>query len=300
MKQSKSGVCKLTGAQGKFVKSHLIPKALTKPAIEGGHLIQSGHGRRPTRRWSSWYDCSLVVQAGEDILSALDTWAITELRRHKLVWSGWSKGDPALSAHEHKLIPGTTWGIRQIEGLDPRRLRLFLLSLLWRAAASDLHEFSEIVLSAEELEQLRSMIVTGSPDPLSFYPVQLIQLSTLGPIHNLAPLAQTKVLPGFGDQPERTVPIYRSYLDGLIAHMHRPSPNDFHPDGLGPLNVGGESRLTVSTVTYEESFQHVNLDAVRGAAHEAWPDIMARLEPVDAPPLPGLPRPAGSKITRGT
>jgi hypothetical protein len=63
------GICKLTGKSGKFVKSHLIPQAFTKPSVPGNFFITGGQGRRPKSNWSSWYDEQLVVQEGEDILS---------------------------------------------------------------------------------------------------------------------------------------------------------------------------------------------------------------------------------------
>jgi hypothetical protein len=75
-----NGTCRLTGTKGKFVKSHLIPKALTRPEEPGLPLIQGGSGKRARKRWDSWYDSELVTREGEDILSALDDWAIRYLR----------------------------------------------------------------------------------------------------------------------------------------------------------------------------------------------------------------------------
>ena len=42
-------------------------------------------GRRcPQKRWDNWYDPELVTAKGEKIQAELDTWAIKELRKHKL------------------------------------------------------------------------------------------------------------------------------------------------------------------------------------------------------------------------
>jgi hypothetical protein len=62
-----TGICKLTGKRGNFVKAHIIPKALTRPAEKGLPFVQGGQGSRPVRRWDSWYDDHLVIQAGENI-----------------------------------------------------------------------------------------------------------------------------------------------------------------------------------------------------------------------------------------
>ena len=140
---------------------------------------------------SSWYDKNLVTRIGEEILRDLDTWAINELRRHKLVWSSWGS-DCELNAADHAKLPldDTGWGFREIEVSDPARLRLFFLSLLWRAAASNMYEFGEVVIAEPILSQLRDMIVAGTADPAYLFPIQLNQLSTRGVPHNLTPIAR--------------------------------------------------------------------------------------------------------------
>jgi hypothetical protein len=269
------GVCKLTGQYGKFIDAHLIPKALTRPEKKGSPFVQAGSGSRPNRRWSSWYDNRLVTQAGEDILTALDTWAITELRKHKLVWSGW--GPMQSLSESHTQIPGTPWGIREIEGIDPQRLRLFFLSLLWRAAATEREEFSEVVLPHEDVERLRLMLLNNDPQPLSFYPTQLTQLSTLGIIHNHTPLLATKTIPAFFDRGGQQVPFFRFYFDGLIAHMHCQTDDATAEVSLGPLVVGADQKLAVPTVRFEESFQMTNLMQIMGETEAGWPEVMTRI-----------------------
>jgi len=133
---SRAGTCKLTLKEGRFVKAHLIPRALTTPAEKGMPFFQWKSGATPKRRWSSWYDQNLVTRDGEDILTEFDTWAIAELRKQKLVWSSWGKSKSLGSLHS--AASGTPWGIRKIKDTDPAKLRLFFLSLLWRAASTKL------------------------------------------------------------------------------------------------------------------------------------------------------------------
>jgi hypothetical protein len=151
------------------------------------------------------------------------------------------------------------WGIKTVEVPEPAKLRMFLYSLLWRGAATSLREFQEVVLSNGDLERLRLALVTGELPTIDFYPASLIQISTRGDIHNHSPIAQTKTTPAIGSEPERKIPIFRFYLDGLIVHFHRQSKDDGYAESLGPLIVGNEKRVTISTVTYEKSFQRENL-----------------------------------------
>jgi hypothetical protein len=274
-RQERNGVCNLTLSRGNFVDAHLIPKALTRPAAKGLPFIQAGEGTRPIRAWSSWHDNQLVTEQGEEILRDYDTWGIRELRRAKLVWSGWGPMQALLE--NHTPLPGTAWGVRVIECPEPSRLRLFFLSLLWRAAKSKRPEFSEISMPPEELESLRAMVVNQQPNPQSFYPIMLTQLSTVGPVHNQTPLAMMKEIPSIQGTEEHTIPIFRFYFDGLIVHFHRGTHDEGYPERLGPLLVGNDSKLAVSTVTYDTSFQKENIERVKLDAMRQWPELMRKL-----------------------
>lgn len=157
----RSDVCRLTGTPGTYVDSHIIPRALTRLSSEGEKWIEAGIGLGMKRRPDSWYDSNLVTRAGEDILSDIDSKAIDELRRHRLVWSGWGlddrlRNDELISAAGHA-------SHRLIRLARPDVLRVFFLSLLWRAAASTRPEFSDVVVSASDLEDLRVRVLTQDP-----------------------------------------------------------------------------------------------------------------------------------------
>ncbi len=269
------GTCKLTGRYGKFVKCHLIPRALTRPATAGTPFIQAGIGTRPIRRLDSWYDLELTVREGEDILGKLDDWAIKELRKHELLWTGWTHAGSPTS--KLKLIPDTDWAVREISGIDPGRLRLFFLSLLWRAAATTLSEFSAVSLPQNELEQLRLMILNDDPGALDFYPTQLIQIYTLGEIHNHSPIAQIKTIPDNENAPGRHIPIFRFYFDGLVAHIHRHTSDDGYTVSQGSLTVGHGNKLLITAVPYETSFQRNILTEIQEQAAATWPEVLLRI-----------------------
>ena len=220
MAKKHMGVCQLTGQYGRFVESHILPKALTRPAEPGTPWIQGGQGRRPTRRFDSWKDSRLVIREGENVLRDLDTWAISVLRAHHLIWSGWGSNSK-LEASDHELFPGGNNGFRQITFEDPLRLRLFFLSLLWRAAASSLPEMAEIELPSDHLDQLTAMVRDSDPHPLGFYPMMLHQHSTRGPAHNLTPIPNVMTTPEIGNVPSEDFPMIRIYFEGLVAKFYR-------------------------------------------------------------------------------
>lgn len=265
-------MCKLTLRSGPFVDSHILPEALTRPSIRGNALYQYGNGGRPTRRWSSWYDSQLVTEEGERYLADLDTWAISALRDHKLVWSGWGQAKD-LGSHHAKM--NDFLGVRMISGLDTKRLRLFFYSLMWRAAASERFEFKDIAISDEDLETLRQAILGEVEPPLRFYPVQLTQLSTKGVMHNQTPIQDVKYVPNLlvPSAPPYKLPTFRFYFDGLIAHIHRALPLTYSVGALGNLVVGSENDLVLSTVTFEESLQARDMREVLSEARVQDNDV---------------------------
>ncbi len=270
-----NGVCKLTGRQGPMVKAHILPAALTSSAGKGLPFAQAGRDHPPIKRWTSWYDSSIVTREGEDILAEYDGWAIEKLREHQLVWSGW--GDAAtLEAPDFKRIPdGEGYGFREIKSLDGNRMRLFFLSLLWRAAVSNLIECAEVQLHASDLRRIRRMLIERDPAPFECFPISLTQLSTRGPIHNLSPLAQRK-LRDISKPNGPTIPIFRFYFDGLVAHIHREG-SLADVQSLGPLLLGAEDKLFVAAVPFDKSWQRENLAEVIDEAETRWPERLARI-----------------------
>lgn len=254
------GICALTQNEGEFIKAHLIPRALTRPSSPGQPIMQIASGKKPTRRWDSWYDDRLVTIKGENILTEFDTWAIQQLRAHKLVWSGWGEAQ-TLEGH-YSPLPCSPWGIRRISGLDTLRLRLYFLSLLWRAAATSRHEFAEVEISCDDLERLRIMLIERNATPAYFYRIQLTQLSTKGVIHNMVPVAQYKeVRSSVIGMPHRLQKIFRFYFDGLIVHIHLPETEPTSTD-FGSMVLGANEDIVLSTVSYEHSFERENLNIV--------------------------------------
>jgi hypothetical protein len=263
------GICKLTGKSGKFIRSHLIPQALTKPSVPGNFFISGGPGRRTKKTWSSWYDEELVVQEGEDILAKYDNWAVPELRRLELVWSGWgAKTALPISnwARPTSSIPEVArWsaagGLRTIECAHPEKLRLFFLSLLWRAAATTRPDFRDVALDVDDLELLRTMIITANPRPFDFYPTTLFQIVTRGWPHNLGPIADKNW--------------YRFYFDGLHAYMLR----NFRGRDVEKWKsvVGVSPQLVVQTQTFEQSYQRANIIQHQRESALLWPGAVKKL-----------------------
>lgn len=242
------GKCLLTGKSGKLVKSHLLPKAVTRTPEGGESRLDGYDGGRPTQRFDSWYDRSICTRDGEDILAKYDDWAITELRRLKLIWSGW-KDSVSLPATDIEWSGNDAFGLRTLRSNNAERLRLFFLSLLWRAAVTSLRGY-RIVIDANSVELLRKMLVMGNVEPMDQFPVVLTQLTTRGPWHNAGP----RMLDLVPDQPSEETSFVRFYFEGLIAHVYCDATGTL-ASKLGSLAVGQNNDFVVYARPFENSAQ---------------------------------------------
>lgn|GEM_PF-1247502 len=257
-KHSNFGVCKLTGDEGTFVKSHIIPKALTKPAYEGGMLFQGGDGRKPQKRRTSWYDQGIVTRKGEDVLANLDSWAIKFLRKNRLVWSGFG---PVLSAAidlDLGHIGGMKgYGVRTIEVQKPQVLRKFCLSLLWRASVSSLPEMHEISLGSKMERKIARYIVDDWELSDEVFPCEMIQHHQVGFIHNQTPVKETKAYPTeYGNTVE--IGTYRFYIDGLVLHFGIDANKTTQKIALSEMTAGYSNQLHVTCIPWSKSRENEN------------------------------------------
>ncbi len=258
---NREGVCKLTLEKGKFIRSHLIPQALTKPEVTGGIMKQIGEGSRPKKATSSsWYDYELVIRKGEDVLTEYDTSAINILRDHQLIWSSWKES--FISDTRFHIID-ENYGVRELSGLNWKSLRLFGLSLLWRACNSSQAGFCDIKIPKGDLEKIRILLINRDCGAIHFYPIKFCQLATKGKIHNQTPFVRKFELPKRCEVTKsRYLNIVRFYFDGLIMHIHL-SKTLKQIKGFDQQILGFNSnRLIIPTVSYEVSFQRENMESI--------------------------------------
>ena len=239
-KGPKSGLCKLTGTHGAYVKSHIIPASLTRLPINGQKIVEAGIGLGVKSRFVSWYDNELVTRLGEDILEEIDTPAIDILRTHKLIWSSWGSRD-RLDTSDLVAEPGEQ-AFRVVQISQAKKLQLFFLSLVWRSAASQRPEFSDVQLAADIVEDLRRRVHAKDPGPFANYPVQLFQIVSKGILYNRAPLLERTILElESGDRCE--MDYVRTYFDGLVARVHVALGKSFDERYLGTCLISDKGTI---------------------------------------------------------
>jgi hypothetical protein len=217
------------------------------------------------------------------------------LRRLLLIWSAWGLASRLPS--EDLVTSDGKPAFRVLDGVQSHTLQIFYLSLLWRAGATSLPEFSRYVrLSDAVLDDLRRRIVTGEPGRFEDYPVQLFQIVNQGVRHNRTPLFERKRIVKIDATLGEEIDYVRFYFDGLVGHVHI-APDRSVPEHYLDTCLRASPRVIVFTQEFEGSRVWANMQELARAVKResiAVPNslspiaagIRARWPTTSSPPLP--------------
>jgi hypothetical protein len=191
-------ICKLTGKEGTPAKAHVIPRSfyfLEENSKRPLKMATNKPGVYPKRLWEGIYDETTVTMEGEKIFLKWDDYA------YKLLVEQFPNSEPI----ENK---GDILAYKY-EAYDYPMLKLFFLSVLWRAGASS-HPFFKRVNLGRHLEILRTAILASSPGDPEFYSTSLAFF--------IDDPTWAKMMDPF---PERHAGIrfYRFYLGNIVAYI---------------------------------------------------------------------------------
>ena len=152
-------VCKLTGKSGRAVKAHIVPKAFYElpPQTEGFiQLWTNSPGKFPKKVPIGIYDDAIVTSEGESRFGPWDDYACEVLLNRFKEFTPLYK--------KHRLA---CW---QLEDVEYARLKLFGLSVLWRAHASTQPAFQRVKLGEHE-SIIRDLLLRAQPAKAEEYSV---------------------------------------------------------------------------------------------------------------------------------
>lgn len=146
------GKCKLCLKYSVLKKSHIIPEYFYKPMYDSKHRF-SQISPEPNKR-------NQYVQKGlrEYLLC-------NECEQHINIYEKYA--NEVMFYKQPKKVD-QNYKIAYIEGIDYRLMKLFQLSILWRASVSKLETFSTVNLGPHQ-ERLRKMILKNQPGSYTDY-----------------------------------------------------------------------------------------------------------------------------------
>lgn len=202
-------VCRFCNTARPLIKAHVLPEGFSRVLRDGSTvpmLLINKRGAHPKRSPTGIYDKSILCGVCDNLFSPWDKHA-QEVLLHDFSDAG------AIYDYDGPRKIKTGW---QITRFDYRLLKLFFLSLLWRASVST-HEYYRHVSIGPFETELRAMIANVDPGAAEKFAVTLSRFDH-------------PALRGMLD-PHRVhldgVNYYRFYLTGFVAHIkvdRRPPP----------------------------------------------------------------------------
>jgi hypothetical protein len=188
--------CRLCQKQKELRRSHVFPEFLYKHAYDEKHRyeIASLAGEWLSRNRQSGIWERLLCDECEKRLNKLETYSSMIIHRLQAIDINATDGGEAY-----------VLGL----GVDYKRFKLFLLSLVWRASISSRPPFAGVALGEHE-EKLRRMILADDPGEASCYP------SILQMFRSYRGEMRSVIMIPFQRKHEDIV-AYRTYFMGLMC-----------------------------------------------------------------------------------
>src|ERR1051326_1929174 len=145
--------CKLCGLDKKLIEAHVIPRSFFRidpQEKQPSRLVTNVEGRYAQKIPKGVYDASIVCEECERTFSGWDDYA------DELFLKSWDKFEKI--THEGQEIGYS------LPSYDYPKLKLFFLSVLWRAAVSDHVMFAKIDLGPRELPLKESVLRSEAGD----------------------------------------------------------------------------------------------------------------------------------------
>ena len=190
-------VCRLCETEQRLIKAHIIPEGFFRVLRDGSGALEvhtNKRGAHPRRAPIGVYDRSILCRPCDNVFSPWDKHAQDVMLR--------DFSDETAIYHGPMKLGWT------ISKFDYRQLKLFFLSLLWRASVST-HDFYRRVSTGPFEQSLRKMIAAGEPGPPETFAVTLARFREP---------AYTAMLDPHADR-YHGVNYFRFYLAGFVAYI---------------------------------------------------------------------------------
>lgn len=214
-------LCRLCNQEKRLIKAHIIPAGFYRPLKAGNvipELYSNVEGVFPQRSPVGIFDRNILCRECDALMGPWDQHAQEMLLKD-------IPEDTSIFYRQKRIA-------YEIPQFDYKRLKLFFVSLLWRASISS-HKFFERISLGQQENILRDMILSQSPGPPEQYGVTLARFEI--------PVANGMLDP----HPETFdgVDFCRFYLTGYVVYIHidnKPPPSwlaDFAIKETKPITV---------------------------------------------------------------
>ncbi|MFC1818244.1 hypothetical protein ACFL0B_04000 [Thermodesulfobacteriota bacterium] len=158
-------ICHLCLEEKKLINAHIIPKSFFIP-LRSENIAPKIHsntkGEYPQKTQTGIYDNSILCAECDGIIGVWDNYAqqllLKDFTEKQAVYSGGNKA------------------AYKIDDFDYHKLKLFFISVLWRASISNHKFYNRVILGPYE-EEARNMILANEPGPEDDFAVVVAKFS---------------------------------------------------------------------------------------------------------------------------
>ena len=236
------GVCRLLGTKGPFENSHIIPDAFMR-RVSAAPFMQWDGQNKPKKLFTGWYDKALLSREGEALIARYDDYIAKILLR-----AGWTYRKRRPLGKPEKLEDAFVANdVYCLSPVDTNLVRLFALSMLWRAAETNNEGFSNVTLRSVLRENLKQRILSGDAGHYMEFPVYFTLYDSK---FELTKMAATK----FDGHP-----FFRFFMDGVACYVGKSQSNLWSRKNHSMM-VGAQADRLIAVCINSESSHHARND----------------------------------------
>lgn len=159
-------LCRLCLVNEPNMKAHILAEGLLKlihhvdKEYDGRFILVGENLKKPLNRPTGSYDRNILCTKCDNKLGIYDKAAINFCKRQDIL------PHPSGAAYTLNLSEG-----------DQKKLRLFVISYVWRASITTLNEFKGISLGSKHEEKIRQLLLNGDPGNPQEYAVLVSKFS---------------------------------------------------------------------------------------------------------------------------
>ena len=190
-------ICKLCDVDKELIKAHIIPKGFFKPMQSENKqalLYTNTKGVHPKRSPTGFYDKNILCKECDAKLGVWDEYA------QKLLLHSFNEDNAVYNGKEKAYYI--------IKDYDYNLLKLFFISMLWRASITSHHVFNRISAGPFE-EKLKALILSNSPGEEEEFPITLAKFND----------PELKFILDPHQDKFDNINYYRFYLTGFVAYI---------------------------------------------------------------------------------
>jgi hypothetical protein len=241
-------ICCLCGLEKQLIKAHIIPRKLYEPIREASideppsnqvpRIYVVGTKQKPKQSQSGIYDSSILCRECDgDLIGVWDNYGQTFLLSPSFAENYLADNVGKFAAY-------------RVKEFDYKQIKLFFMSILWRAAITSDQFFSQIKLGSWE-EKLRKMILAQDPGNENDFSIVLFKYEG----------ALNEIMQNPTKQKQDGVNYYR-FRFPKYGFLIKVDQRSFHPK-LFPFVITPNQQLLIRVMEYTDSKEYERILDIR-------------------------------------